>query len=169
MNQFSNGAFNFVDKSVVIGEGSTVWHFATVLADVVIGENVSIGSGAEIGHGTRIGNNSRIGSGVFLPPNSIIGSHVFIGPNCTFTDDREPRVNNPSYLAEPPRVKDHARIGAGCVILPGIEIGINALIGAGSVVATNVPDGGKVYGEKAKLREVSLKHLAREYGWVGGA
>lgn len=168
MNQFTNGAFNFIDKTAKIGEDSTVWHFAVVLADCVIGKNVSIGSGAEIGRGTKIGDNSRIGSGVFLPPNSVIGSHVFIGPRTTFTDDRNPRVSNPSYLAEPPKVKDHARIGAGCVILPGVEIGINALIGAGSVVTRSVPDGGKVYGEKAKLREVGFQHLSREYGWVGG-
>ena len=168
MNQFSNGAFNFVDETATIGEGSTIWHFAVVLADVVIGKRCSIGSHAEIGRGTRIGDNSRIGSGVFLPSNSIVGANVFIGPRTCFTDDRNPRVNNPSYLAEPPRVCDHARIGAGCVILPGVRIGINALIGAGSVVTRDVPDGGKVYGEKAKLREVGFSHLSREYGWVGG-
>jgi UDP-2-acetamido-3-amino-2,3-dideoxy-glucuronate N-acetyltransferase len=147
----------------------TVWQFASVLQDVVLGDNVSIGAGAEIGRGTVVGKDSRIGSGVFLPPNSVIGSYVFIGPRSVFTDDRNPSVNNPNYLAEPPRVKDHARIGAGCVVLPGVSIGINAMIGAGSIVVENVPDGGKVYGEKAKLREVGFKHLSREYGWVGGA
>jgi acetyltransferase-like isoleucine patch superfamily enzyme len=77
-------------------------------------------------------------------------------------------VNNDDYLAEPPVVKNFANIGAGCVILPGVTIGINAIIGAGSVVTRSVPDGGKVYGQKAELREVSFKHLQREYGWVGG-
>lgn len=168
MNQFSNGAFNFVDKSTQIGEGTEIWHYAIVLADCVIGKNVSIGSGAEIGRGSRIGDNSRIGSGVFLPSNSVIGNNVFVGPRTCFTDDRHPRVNNADYLAEPPVVKNYARIGAGCVILPGVELGINCEIGAGSVVTRSVPDGGKVYGEKAKLREVSFKHLSREYGWIGG-
>lgn len=164
-----NRLVNFIDESAAIGDGAVIWHFAIVLAGCVIGENVSIGSGAEVGRGTRIGSNSRIGSGVFLPANSVVGANVFIGPGTTFTDDRNPRVNNPSYLAEPPTVCDHARIGAGCVILPGVRIGINALIGAGSVVTRSVPDGGKIYGEKAKLREVSFKHLSREYGWSGGA
>lgn len=159
---------NFIDPTAQIGLGSTVWHFAVVLANVSIGANCSIGSNTEIGRGCKIGDNTRIGSGVFLPPNSVIGSHCFIGPQTCFTDDRNPRVNNPDYLAEPPQVKDHARIGAGCVILPGVVIGINALIGAGSVVTRSVPDGGKVYGEQAKLREVNFRHLSREYGWVGG-
>lgn len=168
MNQFCNGAFNFVDKSAVIGEGTTIWHYAVVLADCVIGKNVSIGSGAEIGRGTRIGNNSRIGSGVFLPPNSIVGENVFIGPRACATDDRYPRVNNAEYKAEPPVIADYASVGAGSVILPGVRIGKNAMVGAGSIVTRSVPDGGTVYGEKAKLREVNFKHLSREYGWVGG-
>jgi acetyltransferase-like isoleucine patch superfamily enzyme len=128
-----------------------------------------VGACAEIGQGTRIGENSRIGSGVFIPSNAIIGKCVFVGPGTVMTDDRDPRVNNPDYLAEPPVICDHARIGAGCVILPGVRIGVNALIGAGSVVTRDVPDGGKVYGEKAKLREVEFEHLSREYGWMGGA
>lgn len=169
MNQFSNGAFNFVDKSARLGENVQIWHYAIILADCMIGDNVSIGSGAEIGRGTRIGKNSRIGSGVFLPSNSIIGENVFIGPRTCFTDDRNPFVNHDDYFAEPPIVKNFASVGAGCVILPGVEIGIRAIIGAGSVVTRSVPDGGKVYGEKAKLREVSFKHLSREYGWIGGA
>jgi UDP-2-acetamido-3-amino-2,3-dideoxy-glucuronate N-acetyltransferase len=169
MNQFSNGAFNFVDKTAQIGEGSEVWHYAVVLADCVIGKNVSVGSGAEIGRGTKIGDNSRIGSGVFLPSNSIVGHNCFIGPRVCATDDRYPRVNNVEYSAEPPVFEDYCSVGAGSVILPGVRIGKNAMVGAGSVVTRSVPQGGTVYGEKAKLREVNFKHLSREYGWVGGA
>ena len=169
MNQFSNGAFNFVDQSAVIGEGTTIWHFAVVLADCIVGRNVSIGAGAEIGRGTKIGDNSRIGSGVFLPSNSVVGHDCFIGPRVTATDDRYPRVNNAEYNAEPPVFSDYCSVGAGSVILPGVHVGKKALIGAGSVVTRDVPDGGTVYGEKAKLREVSFKHLSREYGWIGGA
>lgn len=168
MNQFSNGAFNFVDKSAVIGDGTECWHYCAILADVVIGKNCSIGSHAEIGRGTKIGDSSRIGSGVFLPPNSIVGSHVFIAPGCVFCDDKFPRVNNVEYNAEPPVLEDYCSIGAGSVILPGVRIGKNAMVGAGSIVTRNVPQGGTVYGEKAKLREVNFKHLSKEYGWVGG-
>jgi len=169
MNQFSNGAFNFIDRSATIGKGTEVWHFAVVLADCVIGANVSIGAGAEIGRGSRIGDNSRIGSGVFLPSNSIVGHDCFIGPRVCATDDRYPRVNNAEYEAEPPTFSDYCSVGAGCTILPGVKIGIKAIVGAGSVVTRDVPAGGKVYGEKAKLRAMTFDHLKSEYGWIGGA
>lgn len=143
---------NFIDPTARIGIDSSVWHFAVVLAGVIIGERCSIGSRAEIGAGTVIGDGSRIGSGVFLSPRSRIGRGVFIGPNTTFTDDRKPRAGNSGYLAEPPVVEDGASIGAGCVILPGVRIGAGALIGAGSVVARDVAPGALVRGERAVER-----------------
>lgn len=168
MNQFTNGAFNFVDKSVTLGEGVEIWHYAVVLADCVIGSSVSIGSRAEIGRGTKIGDNSRIGSGVFLPPNSTIGKNVFIGPNTTATDDRHPFAGNTSYIAEPPVLEDFCSIGAGCVLLPGVRIGKKAMIGAGAIVTKDVPPGAVVYGKAAEVRQYTFSHLQREYGWIGG-
>ena len=53
---------NFVDPSVKIHDTTFVWHFARVLADAVIGHNVSIGGGTEIGRGSKIGNYTRIGA-----------------------------------------------------------------------------------------------------------
>jgi len=169
MNQFSNGAFNFVDQSAMIGEGTEIWHYAVVLADVVIGTNCSIGSHAEIGRGTHVGNNTRVGKGVFLPPDSIVGDNVFISPGVFCADDKRPRCGNMNYDARPPIIGNFAVIGMCSVLLPGVRIGTNAFIGAGSIVTKNVPDGGVVYGDAARLREMSLTHLSREYGWIGGA
>lgn len=168
MNQFSNGAFNFVDKSVVLGENVQVWHYAVLLADCVIGNNVSIGSRAEVGRGTKIGDGSRIGSGVFLPSNSIVGKQVFIGPNTTMCDDRHPFAGNVSYVAEPPILEDFCSVGAGCVLLPGVRIGKKAMVGAGAVVTKDVPAGSVVYGKAAEVRQYTFGHLRREYGWIGG-
>jgi len=143
---------NFIDPTAVIGKSSKVWHFAVILQDVSIGENCSIGSHTEIGRGSSIDDGSRISSQVFLPPHSQIGKCVFIGPGCVFTDDKRPRVNNPNYTPHPPVIEDHAAIGAGCVILPGIHIGHHALIGAGSVVTRDVPPNSLVYGDHARIR-----------------
>lgn len=154
MNQFSveTKAFNFIDKTARIGERVSVWHFAVVLADVVIGNDVSIGSHAEIGRGTTIGDGTRIGALTFLPPHSQIGKRVFIAPHVMFCDDKEPRAGNSEYIAQPPRILDGASVGAGSVILPGVTIGRGARIGAGSIVTKDVPDGGTVRGEPARLR-----------------
>lgn len=161
MNQFSDtNAFNFVDKTAQLGSDVKVWHFAVILADVVVGDNVSVGSRTEIGRGSTIGNGTRISSGVFLPSNSVIGKNCFIAPNVTFTDDRYPRAGNDAYYAQPPILEDGCSVGAGSVILPGIRIGAGAMVGAGSVVTKDVPPQGHVRGEPARTKAYSGIHHA---------
>lgn len=143
---------NFIDPTATLGKNVSVWHFAVILANVIIEDNVSIGSHVEIGRGSHIGTGTRIGKGAFLPPNSRIGNNVFIAPGVFFCDDKHPRAGNTTYLAQPPIVNDLASIGAGSIILPGIRIGKNAVIGAGSVVTHDVPENMIVYGEPARQR-----------------
>lgn len=150
----AQGVTNFIDPSAVLGQRTKVWHFAVVLQECVIGDDVSIGSLAEIGRGTVIGNRTRIGHGVFLPPNSVIGEDVFIGPCVVFTDDKYPRANNADYDAQPPLIEDGASVGAGAVILPGVRIGAGAMVGAGAIVTRDVPPRGNVRGEPAHLRPI---------------
>ncbi len=150
-------ATNHIEPSAQLGLGTKVWHFAVILQDVIVGDECSIGSHTEIGRGTRIGDYSRIGQGCFIPSDSEIGHHVFIGPGCIFTDDRNPYVHGPddkAYRAEPPVIEDHANIGAGCTILPGVRIGHHSLIGAGSVVSHDVIPYAVVRGDPAILRRM---------------
>jgi UDP-2-acetamido-3-amino-2,3-dideoxy-glucuronate N-acetyltransferase len=150
MHQVTNGAFNFIDKTAVIGEGTTVWHFAVVLADVVVGDHCSIGSHCEIGQGTVIGNNTRISAFAFLPPNSRVGSNVFISPHVMFCDDKRPACGNTEYNAQPPVIGDFAVIGANATILPGVKIGEHAFIGAGAIITKDVAPWATVYGEPSR-------------------
>lgn len=138
-----------IHPSAIIGNGTKIWRFTTILEGVAIGNDVNIGTHCEIGRGSIIGHDTRIGHGVFLPPNSRIGNGVFIGPGTIMTDDRAPVVNNPNYHAQPPVIEDDVSIGAGCVILPGVTIHKGARIGAGSVVTRDVPSNSLVYGERA--------------------
>lgn len=142
-----------IHPTATIGGGTVVWSFATILADVTIGQDCSVGTCAEIGRGSHIGHSTRIGHGVFLPPGAIIGNGVFIGPNATFTDDKWPRSGNAGYTAQPPIVEDGASIGAGAVVLPGVRIGAGATVGAGAIVAKDVPAGAIVRCEPARIRE----------------
>jgi acetyltransferase-like isoleucine patch superfamily enzyme len=141
---------NFIDPTASIGPETKVWHFAVVLSHVIIGARCSIGSHAEIGRGCIIGDDTHIAKGVFLPPNSNIGNKVFIGPGCVFTDDKYPKAGNKFYTHEPPTIHDHASIGAGAVILPGVTIGEHAMIGAGAIVTKDVSSNGHVRGEPAR-------------------
>lgn len=158
---------NFIDESAQIGEGSVVWHYATVLADVEIGKHCSIGSGTEIGSGSVIGNSTRISAHVFLPANSIIGERVFIGPGVIATDDKHPRASNSSYVAEPPRIEHGVSIGAGAVILPGVHIKRGATIAAGAIVTRDVEPYEHVRGEPSRVKEYSRMKSEHQELFIG--
>lgn len=147
-----------VDPRAHLGEGTHVWNNANI-GEIETGQNCVIGSNVYIGVGSRLGKNVHIQHGAFIPNNTRIGDDVFIGPNVTMTDDKYPCVNNLDYNAQPPVLADGCSIGAGSVLLPGVHIGANALVGAGSVVTRDVKPYAVVKGNPArnarKLKETS--------------
>ncbi len=146
-----SGVYRDVDPTATFGAGSFVWSFTVIEGDVTIGADCVVGSHCFIGRGTKIGDGVRIQTGVFIPRNATIEDGVFIGPNVTFTDDKHPRAGNHNYTAQPPIVRAGASIGAGAVVLPGIEIGENAVIAAGAVVTHDVPADCMVKGIPARV------------------
>jgi acetyltransferase-like isoleucine patch superfamily enzyme len=116
-----------------------------------VADDVSIGTNAVLESGNRIGSRVRIHSGCFLEMVTI-EDDVFVGPNVVFTDDPHP-MNCPRYKECKGGAVVHrlARIGANATILPGVVIGENALVGAGSVVADDVPPGAVVVGNPARV------------------
>jgi UDP-2-acetamido-3-amino-2,3-dideoxy-glucuronate N-acetyltransferase len=112
---------------------------------VAIGDRCSVGSHAEISAGGILGSNVRIGHGTITAPGMKIEDNVFIGPNVTFCDDDRPVAGNTAYVPRPPTVLAGASIGAGAVIMPGVTIGRQAMIGAGALILHDVPDFATVY------------------------
>ena len=99
----------------------------------------------------KIGNNVTIKSGVQLWNGITIEDDVFIGPKVCFSNDKYPKSGNRNFELLKTIVKKGASIGSGAVILPGITIGTNAVIGAGSVVTKSVQDNTVVVGNPAKI------------------
>ena len=151
------GEYNIVIKDTILEEGVTIWSNVNIYG-ARIGENTKIGAFVEIRKGVEIGRNVKIEPMVFIPEGVKIGNCVFLGPNVVFTNDVYPRSCNESgelieeYEITPTIVKDGTSIGAQSVIMCGITIGENALIGLGSTVMKDVPANAIVYGDKAKLR-----------------
>ncbi len=138
-------------KSVNIGENTNVWQFCVIFPKAKIGDNCNICANVLIENDVKIGNNVTVKSGVQIWDGVTIEDNVFIGPNVTFTNDLFPRSKNPDWKLEQTIVKKCASIGANATILCGITIGENAMIGAGSVVTKDVPDGEVWYGNPAKF------------------
>ncbi len=139
-----------IAESVVMGEGTVVWQFATICDQARLGRRNVVGSCAWIGRHVVTGDDVRIQHGAFIPNGTQIGNRVFIGPNVTMTDDKYPVVNNRQYDAQPPIIEDDVSIGAGAIILPGLRIGAGSMIAAGAVVTRDVQPGGLVKGMPAK-------------------
>jgi acetyltransferase-like isoleucine patch superfamily enzyme len=123
-----------------------------------IGDDVKIGTFVEIQKGARIGNRCKISSHSFICEGVTLEDGVFVGHSVTFTNDRYPRATangrlqtEADWLCVPTLVKRGASIGSGAVLLCGITIGENALIGAGSVVTRDVPPHTIVAGNPARV------------------
>jgi len=143
--------FSTIYAGSEIGDNFQTGQGVSIREDNLIGNNVSIGTNSVLEFGNRIGDNSRIHSNCFLEMVTI-GRYVFVGPNVVFTDDPHP-MGCPRYkeCKGGPIVGDYARIGANSTILPGIRIGRNSLIGAGSVVTEDVPENAVVVGNPARF------------------
>ena len=122
-----------------IGKNTNVWQYCVILPDAKIGENCNICSHVFIENDVNIGDNVTIKCGVQLWNGITIEDDVFIGPNVTFCNDRYPKSKNTNFKLEKILVKKGASIGANSTILPGVTIGENAMIAAGSVIVKNVP------------------------------
>lgn len=138
-------------KSENIGMGTRVWQFAVIFEGAQIGENCNICAHTLIESDVVIGNNVTIKSGVYLWNGVRIEDDVFIGPGVVFTNDLMPRSKIYPNEFLKTVIKKRASIGANATILPGLIIGENAMIGAGSVVTKNVPPNAVVLGNPAKI------------------
>ena len=126
-------------QSKNIGQDTKIWQFCVVLEKAVIGKNCNICAHVLIENDVIIGDNVTIKSGVQLWDGIRIEDNVFIGPNVTFTNDLYPRSKKYPEKFLQTIVKKGASIGANATILPGITIGENAMIAAGSIVTKDVP------------------------------
>lgn len=134
-----------------IGRDTRIWAFAHILKGAKIGENCNICDHTFVEGDVIVGDNVTIKSGAYLWDGLRIEDDVFIGPNATFTNDIRPRSKR--YPAEYTKtyIKQGASIGANATIICGITIGRWGIIGAGSIVTKDVPDYALVYGVPARI------------------
>lgn len=144
-----------------VGTGTAIWAFCHVLEGAVVGRDCNIGDGCYIESGARVGDGVTIKNGCMVWDGVTIEDWAFIGPGVVFTNDLRPRsprgphararYADDGWLART-RVGVGASIGAGAVILPGLEIGPYAMVAAGSVVTGGVPAHALVAGAPARRR-----------------
>jgi UDP-2-acetamido-3-amino-2,3-dideoxy-glucuronate N-acetyltransferase len=144
-----------VDPGAHLESGARIWHFCHVMSGARIGKDAMLGQGCFVASGVSIGARSRIQNHVSVFEGVEIDDDVFIGPSVVFTNVEKPRAFLKQEYGRT-LVRHGATIGANATILPGIEIGEYAFVGAGALVRENVPSYALVVGVPA-----------RQIGWVG--
>jgi UDP-2-acetamido-3-amino-2,3-dideoxy-glucuronate N-acetyltransferase len=139
-------------KSIHIGDRTRIWQFCVVFPNAIIGNNCNICAHVLIENNVVIGDNVTIKSGVQLWDGVRIEDDVFIGPNTTFTNDLIPRSKHYPNKFLKTLIQSGASIGANATIIAGHTIGRYALVGAGSVVTSDIPANTVWYGNPAKLK-----------------
>jgi acetyltransferase-like isoleucine patch superfamily enzyme len=142
---------------VSFGEDVVV-HAFTNLYGCRIGSHTRIGTFVEIQRGAVIGSFCKIQSHTFICDGVEIGDGVFVGHGVTFVNDRLPRATvdggelqtESDWELQRTVVADGASIGSGATILGGVQIGSEALVGAGAVVTKDVAPGATVVGNPAR-------------------
>ena len=148
----------------VIGRGFQTGNKVNIRESNEIGDNVSVGTLSVIEHHVKIGNNVRIHTQAFIPEFSVLEDGCWIGPNVVLTNAKYPLAPGVKESLAGPVIGKGAKIGANATLLPGVTVGENALVGAGSVVVRDVPPGTVVAGNPARvIRQVS----ELPYGAVG--
>jgi acetyltransferase-like isoleucine patch superfamily enzyme len=155
----STGAIVFagtrIGARVIVGDQACVRERCVVADDVVIGR------GALVENDTQIGAMTTIQADAYITAYSTLEDHVFIAPRVITTNDNfMGRTERRHALRKGPTVRRGARVGGGATLLPGIEIGEEAFVGAGAVVLRDVAPRTVVVGNPARaLREVSDEEL----------
>lgn len=138
-------------ESVHIGTGTRVWAFAHILPGAVVGAECNICDGVFIENDVVVGDRVTIKCGVQLWDGLTVEDDVFIGPNVTFTNDLFPRSKVFPEVFSKTVVRKGASIGANATILPGLEGGSGAMVGAGSVITRSVPPNAIAVGNPARI------------------
>jgi len=139
-------------ESASVGAGTRVWAFAHVMDGAVVGEDCNVCDGAFIESGAVVGNRVTVKNNVLVFDKVTVEDDVFLGPNAVFTNDLNPRAafKKPPTGFLPTTVRRGATIGANAVVVCGTEIGESAFVGAGAVVADDVPAYALVVGNPAR-------------------
>lgn len=148
---------SYIDEDVCIGEGTKIWHFCHIQKGAKIGKVCSFGQNVNVSCYVKIGNYVKVQNNVSIYEGIEIEDYVFCGPSMVFTNDLTPRAKYPkgSSCYKRTLIKEGATIGANATIVCGHIIGKWAMVAAGAVITSDVPDYALMAGVPA-----------RQIGWV---
>lgn len=155
-----------VHDTATLGPGCTIWHLAQVREGARLGRDCVVGRGAYVGAGVQIGDRVKLQNYALVYEPAVLEDGVFVGPAAVLTNDTHPRAVNADGTLKGTAdwdpvgvtVRFGASLGARSVCVAPVTVGRWAMVAAGAVVTSDVPDHALVVGVPA-----------RRVGWVGTA
>jgi UDP-2-acetamido-3-amino-2,3-dideoxy-glucuronate N-acetyltransferase len=152
-----------LEPDVTVGPDTSIWHRAQLRTGATLGAECVVGRDVFIDEGVVLGDRVKIQNGALIYHGVTAGNGVFIGPGAILTNDRYPRAVTSTgdlaraedWVVTPIHLADGCSIGAGAVVVAGVNVGEYATVGAGAVVTRDVPSHALVVGSPA-----------RRIGWV---
>jgi len=157
------GANAVIYAGVHLGDDCLIGDGTIIRENTTIGDSTVVGSNCTVQNGATIGNRVKIVDLTHITYDCVIGDEAFISVGVyTMNDNSMQRGGE----VVGPKIGARARVGGGALLLPGVLIGEDAVVGAGAVVTHNVPDGEKVMGVPARTLE-RRKYTERGFGGWG--
>ena len=154
------GAGAVVAAGAVLAEGCVVADQAHVRERVEIGAQTVVGRAVSVENDVRIGARVRLQTNAYITAWSVIEDDVFVAPGVLLTNDPTAGRRGKGQALRGAVLRRACRIGGGAVLLPGVEVGEEAFVGAGAVVTADVPPRAVAIGVPARVtREVSEDEL----------
>jgi acetyltransferase-like isoleucine patch superfamily enzyme len=152
-----------LEDGVAVGPRTSIWHRAQVRRNARIGAECVVGRDAFIDEGVQIGDRVKIQNQALVYHGVTVEDGVFIGPGAILTNDRFPRAITTSgdvataddWTVSPITLRHGCSIGAGAVVVAGVEVGTYATVGAGAVVTKDVAP-----------HALAVGNPARRIGWM---
>ena len=157
-----------VYAGVEVGDGLSTGHRVTVREGSVLGADVRIGTLSDLQGDLRVGDHVRLHSNVHLSQRSVVEDFAWLYPQVVLTNDPHPPSDT---CLRGVTVRRFAVVAVGSVVLPGVEVGEHALVGANSLVADDVAARTVVVGSPARpvgpVDDVRCRHgaLGQVYPW----
>ena len=165
-----------IEDGVTVCSGAVVYAGAWIGAGAIIGDQTQIRERARVGaasvvgrascvdFGARVGERVLIQTAVYVTAGSVVEDDVFLGPGVLMTNDNTMGRHPPGAPLAGPLLRRACRVGGGAVLVPGVEIGEEAFVAAGSLVTRDVPPRAVVMGNPARVvREVPAEDLIENW------
>lgn len=139
-----------IEENVIFGGNNFIGHRATIRPGCSFGEGAEVRVNAWVANNCWIGKHTVIYNYANVAMGTWIGEYVYFGVKSVTTNANDIVLHRGrEFIPNPPRIHPGARIATGCIICPGVRVGVNSLVGAGSLVNKDIPDGEVWFGHPA--------------------